>query len=156
MASRRTEGSSPPPAPAPRVLPPTEQRDKLGFRLMSLALLEEKYGIREQPRHPLFPDIAPVEPSATLTEILRRGRRSKLTNERARAYRLIDPVISELEVLRPDKISSVPEMHLTIEGMDGLCGNPDFIISGSVTSKLIPIIAVIEAKKDDVDAGIPQ
>ncbi|MFO0761888.1 MAG: hypothetical protein U0359_35935, partial [Byssovorax sp.] len=60
------------------------------------------------------------------------------------------------ENLRPGQISMVPEVRFDVKGMEGLCGTPDFIISGSTTHKLLPLMVIIEAKKEDVDAALPQ
>lgn len=130
--------------------------DKLTFSSMTWDILEERYGLRELPSQSLLSGAPPVPPSDVLQKNLRRARRSRLINERARAYRLIDPVISELEDLRAGKISSLPEMPMAAPGVEGLCGTPDFIISGSTTHKFIPIISIVEAKREDIDAGIPQ
>ena len=59
-------------------------------------------------------------------------------------------------MLRFGKIPSIPEMDLEIKDVEGLSGNPDFIISASPTYKIVPIIAIVEAKKDDMEAGLPQ
>lgn len=129
---------------------------RLTFRFMTWDLLEEKHGVLEGPRRALLTQIAEVAPSPVLVANVQRGLRSRLANERAKAYRLVDPVIAEVEALRPDQISSIPEAAIEIKGKEGLCGNPDFLISGSTTSKLVPIVSIVEAKKDDIDAGLPQ
>lgn len=124
---------------------------------MTWDLLEEKYGIREVAREPFFDEtIAGIDPSPTLREILRRARRSRLINERAKATRMVDPVLAELETLRQGKIATLPEVLLQVKGVEGLSGCPDFLISGSVLHKIVPIIAIIEAKKDDIDEGLAQ
>jgi hypothetical protein len=123
---------------------------------MTWEILEEKHGIVPRGGTVLFEGCAPVEPTPVLVEYLRRGRRSRLANEWAKAYRLVDPVIAELEVLRAGKISSIPEMDLEIKDFEGLCGTPDFVISADPSFKVVPIIAIVEAKKDDMDAGLPQ
>ncbi|MFO0756322.1 MAG: hypothetical protein U0359_07505 [Byssovorax sp.] len=119
--------------------------------------LEEGHGIQEAPRVILFDGIAPVEPSAALVTHFHRVRHTRLVNERARARRLVDPVLVELENLRPGQISMVPEVRFDVKGMEGLCGTPDFIISGSTTHKLLPLMVIIEAKKEGRrDAALPQ
>ncbi len=130
--------------------------DKLTFSKMTWEIVEERYGILPVLGTVLFEGCAPVAPTEVLVENLRRGRRSRLANERARAYRLVDPVLAELEMLRAGKISTMAEMDLEIKDVEGLCGNPDFIISASSTYKIVPILAIVEAKKDDMDAGLPQ
>jgi hypothetical protein len=119
-------------------------------------ILEQKHGVEEVPREPFFKDVQMIDPSPTLQEVLRRGRRSRLINERAKATRLVDPVLSELEMLRPGKIATLPEVRMSIKSVEGLSGCPDFLISGSMVHKIVPIVAIIEAKKDDIDEGLPQ
>lgn len=129
---------------------------KLTFSEMTWDILEERYGIIEQSRRILFADVQPVEPSALLTGVIDRALRTKLSNERAKSNRLVDPVLAELEARRPGQISTVPELLLEVKGVDGLCGMPDFVISAGITTKVIPIVTIIEAKKDDIDSGLPQ
>jgi hypothetical protein len=129
--------------------------DRLTFSGMSWDILEEKYGIRLRDAV-LFDGCLLVEPTPTLVENLRRGRHFRLVNERARAHRLVDPVLAELESLYDGKITTIPEMSLDVKDVDGLSGNPDFVISAGTMNKIVPIVAIVEAKKDDIDAGLPQ
>jgi hypothetical protein len=129
--------------------------DKLTFSAMTWDLLEEKHGIRVQDSV-LFEGCAPLEPSPTLVDYLERGRHLRLANERARAHRLVDPVLYEIELLYKGKITTIPEPYLEVKGAEGLSGNPDFILSAGTTTKVVPIVAVVEAKKEDMDGGLPQ
>jgi hypothetical protein len=70
--------------------------DELTFIGMTWDILEEKYGIHLRDGD-LFEDCPPVEPSGVLVEFLRRARHFRLVNERARAHRLVDPVLAALE-----------------------------------------------------------
>ena len=129
--------------------------DKLTFSGMTWDILEEKHGIRVQDSV-LFEDAAPLDPSPTLVDYLHRGRHLRLANERARAHRLVDPVLYEIELLYKGKITTIPEPYLEAKGFEGLSGNPDFILSAGTTTKVVPIVAVVEAKKEDMDGGLPQ
>jgi hypothetical protein len=130
--------------------------EKLTVSAMTWDILEERYHIREAPRQSLIVGAPPVAASAALIEYLRRARSARLINERARAYYLIHPVLAELEVLRPGEVFPLPEVSLQIESAEGLCGTPDFILSGSGTHKVVPIMVVEEAKREDIEAGLPQ
>src|SRR5262249_55729837 len=135
---------------------PAAMADKLTFSSMTWDILEDKYGILPRWGGALFEGCAAVEPSPILVGNLARGRSFRLANERAKADRLGDPAVAEPETLRMGKIWSIPEMDLEIKDVEGLCGIPDFIISASATYKVVPILAIVEAKKDDIDAGLPQ
>jgi hypothetical protein len=131
--------------------------DELTFREMTFEILESQYGIVEGPRDVLFDDGLPdASVSAALLDFLQRARHAVMVNERARAYRLVAPILSELEELRKGKIMTFPEPPLEAKGVEGLRGNPDFVISGSRTPRLVPIAAIVEAKKDDTEPGLPQ
>jgi hypothetical protein len=129
--------------------------DKLTFSGMTWDILEEKFGIREQDGN-LFDASAPVEPTPALVEILRRARHFVLVNERARAHRLVDPVLAEIEMLYEGKIITIPEVYMEVKDVEGLSGNPDFVISAGTMTRTVPMIAIVEAKKHDVDPGLPQ
>ena len=120
---------------------------------MTWDLLEERFGLHELPVQGLLLDAQPVAPSDVLQTTLRRARRARLVNDRARGYRLIGPVLLELEELR--SISVLPEVQMTAPDV-GLCGTPDFLLSGSTTHKLIPLASIVVAKREDIDAGMPQ
>jgi hypothetical protein len=47
-------------------------------------------------------------------------------------------------------------MHLEVRDVEGLSGTPDFVLSAGALSKVLPIVAIVDARKDDVDAGLPQ
>jgi hypothetical protein len=128
--------------------------EKLTFSSMTWDILEDKYGILAQDGA-LFEDCAPLEPTQALAETLRRNRTLRLVNERARAHRLVDPVLAEIEFLYKGKITTVPEPYLEVKDCEGLSGNPDFVLSAGAT-KMLPLVAVVEAKKDDLDTGFPQ
>lgn len=130
--------------------------NQLTFSSMTWDILEEKYGIVPRLGTPLFENPKLVQPSATLIEVIRRGNRSRLINERAKAQRLVDPVLAELETNYFGKIATIPEVPLEVKDIEGLSGTPDFVISASATFKVLPILAIVEAKKDDMDAAMPQ
>src|SRR5580700_3973686 len=123
--------------------------DKLTFSGMTWDILEEKYGIRPQ-EHLLFGDCTPVVPTPILAGTIERALHFRLVNERARAHRLVDPVLAEIEAAYEGKITTIPEMYLEVRGMEGLSGNPDFVITTGPLNKVLPIVAILEAKKDDV------
>jgi hypothetical protein len=129
--------------------------DKLTFSGMTWDILEAKYGIGADERV-LFAGCAPLEPTPTLIENLRRARSFRLFNERARAHRLVDPVLAEIETFYEGKITTIPDMYLEVKDVEGLSGNPDFVLSAGALQRVVPLVAVVEAKKDDIDAGLPQ
>lgn len=128
--------------------------DKIACSDITWDELERRFAVVESPKEPLFAPRSPlVSPTAHLLETIRRARRTRLANERARATRLVDPVLVELETLRPGRISSFLEVPLATKGLSGVA---DFVVSGGATHKIVPILTIIEAKRDDIEGGLPQ
>lgn len=106
----------------------------------------------------LFPELQPVAPSAWLTEILTMGRNFALPggSEKARSEFLIAPTLLELERYYHDRLAIYSGRNLDVAKDRGLVGECDFLIGrGPVAlSVRAPVLAVVEAKRDDVEAGI--
>lgn len=127
---------------------------ELTFGGMTWSILKDKYGIDAERIPALLGERPLVEPSPTLVSNLKRGRHSRLPNERARAYRFIDPVLAEIEELRRGKIATLPEVALEVQGVEGLRGIPDFILSAGRSIEVVPIIAIVEAKQENIETGL--
>ncbi|MFO0757421.1 MAG: hypothetical protein U0359_13070 [Byssovorax sp.] len=127
---------------------------ELTFETMTWPLLREKHGIQVQGAPNLLGGRPPVEPSAILTGQLKRARHARLPNERARAYRFIDPVLSEIEELRRGKIVTLPEIPIEVVGAEGLRGIPDFILSAGPSYEVVPIVSIVEAKQENIETGL--
>lgn len=128
---------------------------ELTFGAMTWPVLADRYGIQAQGTPSLLAGRAAIEPSSTLVANLKRARHSRLPNERARAYRFIDPVLSEIEDLRRGKIVTLPEIPLEVMGTEGLRGIPDFILSAGPSYQTVPIVAIVEAKQENIETGLP-
>jgi hypothetical protein len=126
------------------------------FPEMTFDLLESRHGIRQGRRGILFDESIPeARPSATLVETLRRSRHAVMVNERARACRLVAPVVSELEELRRGKVLALPECPLGAPGVEDLRGSPDFVLSGSLTPRPVPIVGIVATRVGDTDPALP-
>src|SRR5262249_18913212 len=113
-----------------------------------------RYGIHAESKPALLAGRPSVAPSPILMGCLKRARRSRLPNERARAYRFIDPVLAEVEDLRRGKVVTLPEIPLEVEGTEGLRGIPDFILSAGPSYEVVPIVAIVEAKQENIETGL--
>lgn len=108
----------------------------------------------------LFADTPEQSPSPWLMETLERSAKLALAlgNEKARSELLIAPVLLEVRgALAPD-VSLFSGVELTGDASKGLSGICDFVLSRSPEQIMLraPIVAVVEAKREDINGGIGQ
>jgi hypothetical protein len=113
-----------------------------------------------QEKESFLPKIEPIAPSDYLTETLRRNLALALAigTEKARSELLISPVLVEVRELLKRSVSIFSGTDFTVDESLGLNGICDFLVSRSEEQLLIeaPVIAIVEAKKDDLNSGMGQ
>jgi hypothetical protein len=107
----------------------------------------------------LFPviDDTAIEISDWLNTTLERNLRRPLASEKAKSEHLIVPILSELQEKYP-VFTYFSGYNFDVDKKLGLVGFCDFILSKKSNAVFIesPILAVVEAKNADIDAGIAQ
>lgn len=121
----------------------------------SLLKIEEEFGIKNQIMN-LFDDIKPVEPSSWLLNLLQIAKELPVKSEKAKSEMIVMPILVELRNRNNKYFTIYSGDSLNID--DTLKGECDFILSKDTRSFDInyPIIQVVEAKKNDIEIGIPQ
>jgi hypothetical protein len=78
--------------------------------------------------------------------------------EKAKSELLVSPVLAELRRINNKEISLFSGVEFNVDSKQGLKGICDFIISASASQFSVdaPIIALVEAKDDDLKDGLPQ
>ncbi len=106
----------------------------------------------------LFENEELIEPSEWLLESLRRGQTALMTNEKAKAERVISPILTEVFEHYKNKISFFSGEAININAKDNLSGECDFFFSLHPPKLYIdaPIISLAEAKDEDMEWGIAQ
>jgi hypothetical protein len=106
----------------------------------------------------LFPAVAPVAAPAWLPDHLARGREIARLTEKARSELLIMPVLLGAREVCGRVFAIFSGQRLDVDAARGLAGECDFILSRQEAVPVLrtPIMAVMEAKRGDVDAGIGQ
>ena len=99
-----------------------------------------------------------IEPSSWLKETLNMGMSSPLLSEKARSELLITPILQEIRKENNQKISIFSGINLDADTENDLNGECDFILVKGDKKHIIdiPIFAIVEAKKQDIDMGIAQ
>jgi hypothetical protein len=123
----------------------------------SLEHLEQRLGIKNRVEK-LFDDVHPIEPSAQLSAALQLASDLPLKSEKAKSEWIIVPILTELRLTNHNRITIYSGDMLNADEEKGLKGECDFILAKDIGSFNIsyPIIQVLEAKKGDIEAGIPQ
>jgi hypothetical protein len=106
----------------------------------------------------LFPALNPVIVPQWLPGQLARGTRLALLSEKARSEFIVVPILLAVRELSGDRVAIFSGQRLDVDAPRGLAGECDFLlaIGPSVPPLRAPIAAVVEAKKNDVEAGLGQ
>jgi hypothetical protein len=104
-------------------------------------------------------DFQVIPPSDWLKETIRRNLAlaSAINTEKARSEFLIAPILGELKEIIPN-ISLFSGTEFNVDSEQGLNGICDFLISKSPEQLSIeaPVVVIIEAKKENLNAATPQ
>ena len=108
----------------------------------------------------LFMSTPDLNPSPFLTAILKDNLQIALASntEKSRSEMIIAPILIDLRKQLENHISIFSGINFTVDPSQGLNGNCDFLISYSQELMLLtaPIIALVEAKKEDLNSGLGQ
>jgi hypothetical protein len=122
-----------------------------------LPAVESRLGVRLHLGE-LFPSLLPVAAPAWLPDQLTRGREIARLTEKARSELLIMPVLLGAREVCGRVFAIFSGQRLDVDQSRGLAGECDFILSRQEAVPVLraPLMAVMEAKRGDVDAGLGQ
>mgnify|MGYP007070989819 CR=1 FL=1 len=108
----------------------------------------------------LFADVAPVPVSLHLQETLRENVPLALaiSTEKARSEMIIAPVLIEARRQLGRAVSLFSGVEFNVDAQRGLVGTCDYLFSRSPEQLTIdvPVVAIVEAKNDNIKSGIAQ
>jgi hypothetical protein len=121
----------------------------------TLLQIEEDFGIKNQVVS-LFQKIESVSPSEWLSNFLQIAKELPIRSEKAKSEMIVMPILVELRNNYDKYFTIYSGEYLNFD--DKLKGECDFIISKDTHSFDVnyPIVQVVEAKKNDVEIGVPQ
>ncbi len=98
------------------------------------------------------------EPTAWLLQTLAIGREIPHETEKAKSELIVVPILMELCSVNDYKFRIFSGYNFEVDKEKGLKGHCDFLLNKSRNVPYInaPVFAVIEAKKGDFEAGVPQ
>jgi hypothetical protein len=104
--------------------------------------------------------VVPVEPSDFLKSVLKEYMPLGLAigTEKARSELIVMPILAEVRSQMNYQVSIFSGKRLNVDTSQGLTGVVDFLISKDPEqySLKYPIITIVEAKKEDLEAGVGQ
>ncbi len=132
----------------------------MSYSQFDIEKVREDFGITIRENVGTFAEITEINCSEYLKETLRFNAPIALAinSEKSRSEMIIAPILLELKRLYPQQISlfSGKEFNVDVEkGLNGFC---DYLISDSPEQLVItsPVIAVVEAKNENIEAGLGQ
>jgi hypothetical protein len=132
----------------------------MAYSNFSLTDAIKQLGLTLKDKNDLFSHIPEVAYSEYLDFTLKYNLRiaSEINTEKARSEMIITPILLELRRMLDDKISLFSGKEFNVDIGKGLNGACDFLISLSESQIVImaPVIAIVEAKKEDLIGGLGQ
>jgi hypothetical protein len=108
----------------------------------------------------LFRHVEPIEPGDNLSRWLAEFAPVALgiNTERARREYIILPILAEAKRKSRVEMNVLPGVMLTVDTAKGLTGYCDYLIARSPEFYFVqsPVVAVVEAKREDLIAGLGQ
>jgi hypothetical protein len=132
----------------------------MSFRDHKLGDLIRAYSLRKDEQFGLFAAAAPVRPSEGLLDAL--GYNAPLAadigTEKARSELIVAPLLVELKRHHCPQVSVFSGIELNVDPDAGLNGVCDFLLGGRPDQLFLvaPVIAVVEAKNEDIKGGVAQ
>jgi hypothetical protein len=106
----------------------------------------------------LFPGAAQAPVPDWLAGLLARGTKLALISEKARSEFIVVPILLAARELSGDRLAIYSGQRLDVDPARGLVGECDFILAvgPAVPPLRAPVATVVEARKNDVEAGLGQ
>ncbi len=132
----------------------------MAFSDFNLRAAVETFGLQEERDSDLFAQVAPLELSEFTRGLLDEFApiAVSVNSELARSVYLIAPILTEAKRRAKGPANVFPGLTLDVDRERGLNGYCDYVISRSAEFYYLrgPLIAVIEAKREDIIGGLGQ
>ncbi|MGI2907593.1 hypothetical protein [Tolypothrix sp. VBCCA 56010] len=132
----------------------------MSYSQFSIDTVETTLGITIVETVGIFADTPPVEYSDFLSQTLKKYVPLALAigTDKSRSELILTPILVELKELLQNQISLFSGREFNVSPEKGLTGFCDFLISKSSEQIIIkaPVIALVEAKNDNIQSGLGQ
>jgi len=129
----------------------------MAYTDFTLESAEATLGVTSRPGD-LFPDLRPAPVPAWLTDQLARGMRLALVSEKARSEFIVAPILLAVREASGETVAILSGQRLDVDPTRSLVGECDFLLTRSepVPRLRAPVMAIVEAKRNDIDGGLGQ
>src|SRR5947209_11415483 len=132
----------------------------MAYSDFTLSLIKQRFGLVIDEQTNLFAGVAEAAPPPGLSDTLSRylPLAVNVNTEKARSELMIAPVLVEFKLLHRDCVSLFSGIEFTIDEASGLKGRCDYILARSPEQLALtaPVCVLVEAKNENIVAGIPQ
>ena len=132
----------------------------MAYSNFTLDTARETFQLERTNTSEIFSDLEPVPPSALLVDVLKRKMflATAIGTEKAKSEMIVADVLVELREHFEQQISLFSGIDFNVDEESGLTRVCDFLISLSPEQFYLeaPIIVVVEAKNDNLEAGLGQ
>lgn len=132
----------------------------MAYSDFTLERVQKSLGLRIDEKIDIFANVAELEYSELLTETLRYNIPLALAinTEKSRSEMIIAPILIELRKQLNSQVGLFSGVEFNVDAARGLNGTCDFLISYSPEQLFIkaPVITIVEAKKENLNAGLGQ
>lgn len=132
----------------------------MSYENFSIENIEKDFAISIQSEPNLFAEITPIAPSERLISLLEEFTplASAIGTEKARSEFIIAPILAEVKKRAGNQVSLFSGTRFDVDKEKGLNGFCDFMfsLSSSQLTLAAPVIAIVEAKNDNINSGFGQ
>jgi len=132
----------------------------MSYSDFTLAKVKKDFDLITVEKMDIYSNVAELECSTLLTEILRYNLPLALASnsEKARSEMIIAPILVDLRRQLQERVNLFSGIEFDVDKDKGLNGLCDFIISESPEQLFVsaPVITLVEAKKENIMAGLGQ
>ena len=132
----------------------------MSYSDFTLAKVKKDFDLITVEKMDIYSNVAELECSTLLTEILRYNLPLALASnsEKARSEMIISPILVDLRRQLQERVNLFSGIEFDVDKDKGLNGVCDFIISESPEQLFVsaPVITLVEAKKENIMAGLGQ
>jgi hypothetical protein len=126
----------------------------------TLSKVQQEFSLKINEEVDFFASVLEIQPSDFLNQILQNNLPLALAinTEKSRSEMIIAPILIELRKTVNNKISLFSGTEFNVDIARGLNGTCDFLISLDPEQLFIksPVFAIVEAKKENLNAGLGQ
>jgi len=132
----------------------------MAYSDFTLPELKQRFQLTVEEATNLFADAGEADLPPVLVDTLARylPLAVNVNTEKARSELVIAPILVEFKLLHRDRVSLFSGIEFTVDEAAGLKGRCDYILARSPEqlALTVPVCVLVEAKNENIVAGIPQ